>query len=400
MSAVEDPNPSDFDGKVTQEQIDELERLRRVFFNAKLEGSADLDDAREAYQDYADKLLIDLSGKLDPTNKPPIDVEPPKPTEGTPKTGGNEDPDGWQVVHMKNPPEKFKVVDHTAINIATDFTTDKTAQGYIDWYRWKKRHDQPCPPGQHKDASGNCVPDGPPCPPGQHRDTSGNCVPDIPPAGGLDQFGIREIYKSKTGGKVAINPDVRFFTRHYRSGKPSEPTVECTLDSGTPITDQELTAVITMNGMNHVDSIDWKERGGHHSSSNPVEGTCYDLELLTDGSGAKTLEVESPHPNNHPAHQPQLFKPGDVSHARFGWKGIAINTADGNGVHIESWINLTPDDQSTWQKYIDVTDTKDHPLYKPLGPIFKPFGSLATIRIDGITGHPTFEKVSMREISL
>ncbi|MET8865427.1 PKD domain-containing protein [Nonomuraea sp. NPDC004580] len=37
----------------------------------------------------------------------------------------------------------------------------------------------PCPPGQHHDAAGNCVPDTPdPCPPGQHRDLAGNCVPD------------------------------------------------------------------------------------------------------------------------------------------------------------------------------------------------------------------------------
>lgn len=39
-----------------------------------------------------------------------------------------------------------------------------------------------CPPGQHLDANGNCVPDTPPaCPPGQHRDANGVCVPDTPP---------------------------------------------------------------------------------------------------------------------------------------------------------------------------------------------------------------------------
>ena len=35
-----------------------------------------------------------------------------------------------------------------------------------------------CPPGQHLDATGKCVPD---CPPGQHLDASGKCVPDCPP---------------------------------------------------------------------------------------------------------------------------------------------------------------------------------------------------------------------------
>ncbi len=39
-----------------------------------------------------------------------------------------------------------------------------------------------CPPGQHLDANGNCVPDTTTgCPPGQHADANGNCVPDTPP---------------------------------------------------------------------------------------------------------------------------------------------------------------------------------------------------------------------------
>ena len=42
----------------------------------------------------------------------------------------------------------------------------------------------PCPPGQHRDSSGNCVDE---CPKNQHRDANGNCVPDTspPPNGGF-----------------------------------------------------------------------------------------------------------------------------------------------------------------------------------------------------------------------
>jgi hypothetical protein len=72
----------------------------------------------------------------------------------------------------------------------------------------------------------------------------------------LDWFGIRCIYKSKPEGRVITNPDIRFFTRHYRSGKADDPTVECTLDSKTPIINQECTAIITMNGMIHPDTVD------------------------------------------------------------------------------------------------------------------------------------------------
>jgi len=42
----------------------------------------------------------------------------------------------------------------------------------------------------------------------------------------LDMFDIRCIYKSKPDGRVITSPDIRFFTRHYRSGKADEPSVE------------------------------------------------------------------------------------------------------------------------------------------------------------------------------
>src|SRR5689334_11096346 len=90
------PNPSDYDGKVTQEQIDELERLRQVYETAKSTGAANLDEAREEYQLYAQKLLIDLSGdKLEPGP----DQEP---DEGYQKPGGwgskDKDPNNWKAV--------------------------------------------------------------------------------------------------------------------------------------------------------------------------------------------------------------------------------------------------------------------------------------------------------------
>lgn len=64
MSTTSGKPSSDYDGKVTEEQVQELERLRLDYEKSK--GSADEDAKREAYQSYANDLLIDLSGKLDP----------------------------------------------------------------------------------------------------------------------------------------------------------------------------------------------------------------------------------------------------------------------------------------------------------------------------------------------
>jgi hypothetical protein len=219
------------------------------------------------------------------------------------------------------------------------------------------------------------------------------------PSANLDQFGIRCIYKSNPEGRVITNPDTRFFTRHYRSGNADDPTVECTLDSKTPIINQECTATIKMNGMIHPDTIDRKLRGGRHSSDNGgKDGICYSLEIMSDGSQDMYLEVERPHPSMHNCSKfcKPLFKLPDISNSKFGWKGIVINCTDSKSVHIESWINLTVEDQSKWQKYVDVTDTGQ----LPQGLILHCIGTRATIRIDGIKGRPEFSAVSMREITL
>ena len=47
--------------------------------------------------------------------------------------------------------------------------------------------------------------------------------------GSFGLFGIKCIYKSKPDGRIVTNPDTRFFTRRYRSGKANDPTVKCVL---------------------------------------------------------------------------------------------------------------------------------------------------------------------------
>lgn len=80
--------PEDYDGKVSQEQIDELEKKRLAFVNAQETGSADLDALREDYQTYAIQLNIDLSGKLDPNS----------PDGGTPTETGDKDQFGILMI--------------------------------------------------------------------------------------------------------------------------------------------------------------------------------------------------------------------------------------------------------------------------------------------------------------
>lgn len=366
MSQTEKPNPSDYDGKVTQEQIDQLEEKRVKFAHALETGSADLDDFREDYQTFAIKLGIDLSGKLMPQDKPPVDSEPPKPTEGTVKEGGNQDPDTWKVVHMKNPPEKFKVVDGTGKNIATDFTTVENAKNYVEYAIWHKYHDNPQPPN------------------GGGGGTTGD----------KDQFGILKIKQDKAGGKFETNFKLEEKMRNYASGKPSEWSTEYTLVSQGSNSDVEATVYEKINGFkSEADTISLKLTGPEHS-----DGKCCWVipDFATDGSPKRTLETEKPHPNNHSVNPKPLSEiGGSIIGKWIGYKGITY-VKDGKR-YVESWIhfpvsNIDAPEQDKWRQYIPTTVLSNDYL--------KANGKLCTSRLDGVKkgDPPTFKYASLREI--
>ena len=366
--STQKPNPDDYDGKVTQLQIDQLEEKRVKFAHALTTGSADLDDLREDYQTYAISLGIDLSGKLMPTDKEPPTTQPPKPVEGTSKNvGANTDPEQWKVVHMKNPPEKFKVVDNKGLNVATDFTTETNAQDYIDYAVWLKHNEVP------------------PVPPG----------PTQPPTGDKDSFGILKIKKDKPGGLFETDFKLEEKIRNYASGKPSEGSTEYTLITKGDNSDIEVTCYEKINGFktNESDTISLKLTGPRHS-----DGLCCWVipDFETDGSSKKTLETEKPHPCNHGVN-PKVLSPigGSIIGKWFGYKGITY-IKDGTR-YVESWIqfpvdNIDSPDQTKWRQYIPTTAmTKDY---------LKANGKLCTSRLDGTKkgDPPNYKYASLREI--
>lgn len=370
MSETIKPTPDDYDGKVTQEQINELEKRRIAFYNAQQTGSAELDETREAYQTYAVQLTIDLSGALDPTTKEPPVVQPPKPTEGTPKNvGANVDPDQWKVVHMKVPPTKFKVVDNKGLNVATDFTTEATAQQYIDYYVWLKHNEVP------------------PVPPG----------PTQPPSGDKDQFGILKIKKDKPGGVFETDFKLEEKIRNYASGKPSEGSTEYTLITKGGNSDIEVTIYEKINGFKtkESDTISLKLTGPKHSDGN----CCWTIpDFATDGSPKRTLETEKPHPCNHSINPKPLSEIGGSIIGKFiGLKGITYVKNDTR--YVESWIHFPVTnidniaaEQDKWRQYVPTMAVGKEYL--------KANGKLCTFRLDGTKkgDPPTYKFASLREI--
>ncbi len=312
-----------------------------------------------------------LVNKVDLTQVVEVDKTPVPADAGVVKPGGwgaNPDASKWTVTHMKNPPVEFKVVDDKGVNVATNFKTQAGAQAYIDAHKGIPVP-VPCPPGQHKDASGKCV----------------------------DQFGQRKIFPDKAGGLTVTKADVVYKTRNYASGKPSEPTVELTIT--VPLDhaqDIEATAEVQMTGMSHNDTIDWKLRGPPHQDGDAKTHAWYCIDQETNGGHGTCFQVERPHPSMHNATSltTKYFSAPNIAKSTIGWKGIVVNKAP-NDVYIACWINVTPADQNGWKKVWDCHDIGQIPE----GQITPPTGGNCQIRIDGIIGKPLFSKASVREVA-
>lgn len=288
------PKAEDYDGKVSQEQIDMLEQKRIAFRQAADQGSADLDGLREDYQTYAEQLLIDLSGKLDPT----------------------EEGDGGE----------------------------------------------------------------------------------LPPPGGVDKFGIREIYKSSAANRFFTDFKLEEKMRNYRSGKKSEWSTEYTCDTKEIIQNVECTIYEKINGFKkEPDTISLKMNGPSHHN-----GARFWIipDFATDGSPKRTLEIEDPHPSNKSINPKPLVEiGGDLIGKWIGYKGVSIVIGDKR--HVESWIHYPIEniddvakeqEQAKWRQYIDYDVTQEKYL--------KATGSLITSRLDGVKkgDAPDYKYASVREI--
>lgn len=348
----------------TKEELEQLERFRKQYADCKAVGCADEQDLFNQYHDLAVKLLIDLSGKLElpPGPEPNID-------EGYQKPGGwgaNTDPLTWTVTGMKDDPSKFKVVDNSGKNVATEFKTMAGAQDFIN------------------DAKEGHIP-----PP----------TPGPTPSGSKDKFGIIKIMKDKAGGEFNEKFNLQEKRRNYQSGKASEDSVEytATASSKEHNSDVEATFYTHINSFktNESDSISDKLTGPNHSDGN----CCWVIpDFDTGGSAKKTLETEKPHPQNHSVNpKPLTSIGGSIVGKWFGHK--AISYVKSGERYVESWIHFPIDnidtvdgEQSEWRQYIPTTKVGKEYV--------KANGLLTTCRIDGVKkgDPPNFKYCSVREI--
>lgn len=272
----------------------------------------------------------------DPTPEPPVEppVEPPtgpaKPTEGRIKDWGgdiNKGAKGWKAVVMKDNAKLYKVVDKDGKNIADLFSTQTTAQQFIDYYIFKQGKDAEVGGG-----NGN----------GNGGGNGGGTNP--PPSGtGLDKNGVKLLVAN--GGTIIYD-----YKNNFRDdGKRFDANVGDWPSS-------EATAYFRFTKDPVDDEISAKFSEKSHSGSNMTN--CYDLGLDIK-SGKTRMRFEARHPDYS----------GNIGGGQgtpqgtkwIGYKAAKIVNTDGT-VTIKYWQDIGDNEGNTpanqWKEVYSHIDTK------------------------------------------
>lgn len=225
--------------------------------------------------------------------------------------------------------------------------------------------------------------------------------PDPTPTGDLDAQGIKKIVPDAPNARYETTFVLDKKVRNYKSGKPSEPSIEYTNEPKTAIANQEFTYYVKINGFKDVtDAISSKVLGGVHSSSNPALGTCYDVQIDIWGNAKLNLEVERPHPSMHKCPQPPKLVLNEKLVGK--WIGIKVVTYLINGGkdrRIQEWIDYPVENiakpPNNWRLLFSVDDTGQ----LPQGHIITPIGSRSTCRIDGVWNGPVKKSPQTSDVS-
>ena len=321
---------------------------------AKMDTEVLIDGKKYRFQgtvDFSNLTInkIDDGGNPDPEPPNPLPT-PPKPTEGTIKEGGwgadLVNKAAWKVVNMRDFPEQFKVVDAAGKNVATNFTSQKVAEGFIAYFQ---THEFP-----PKDT--NPTPE-----PGPNPNPNPNPTPEPTPGGsGTDKNGVKLLVADGSVIEYQYRENFRDDGKRFDFKIPNA-------DKGT-----EAQGYFKFTGGRTVDdevSIKWSEMS--HSGSNNVQ--CYDSGVDIK-SGKTRMRFENPHPDysgNLGGGQGVPLKDKFI-----GYKGIWTPNADGS-VTVKLYQDAGNNEGTTpaneWKEVYNYTDTK----YKRNGPHPE-----VTIRVD------------------
>jgi hypothetical protein len=290
------------------------------------------------------------------------EVALPKPTEGFVKGGtgwrASTNPRLWKLTKMKDNPNLYKVVDDKGKNVATHFTTEKSAQYYIDYYRWTDKQE---PPDEEEPPKEEPVKEEP--------------VKETPPSGA--GAGAQKGPYPQVGTKVYEITKKRAI-RHYASDAPDDETVERNA-KGIKAKNHQFITYVTLGDMEHPDTMSQKVGGTHM-------GSGWFVNSIGTDDGLCGIGVEKVHPKTS-HNDVKGDKIGDIVNKKIGMASVYF--ADKNLV--ELWVDTG---NGKWVKKCEGTNVKG---FNPKSDIFE-----CQLRIDGFkkgTGEPEIHSTVVQDIA-
>ena len=305
------------------------------------------------------KIIIDALNRFKGAVLPPPDGEEPIDERDyiLKVTGITTDPTRWQIVHMKDFPALWKVVDANGKNVACNFVSLSKATRFIE--EVLEHHAFPkgdpatyCPVGHHWDAAKRqCIEDLPPppppppphdCPEGTYWDeATQTCVEGIPPpppppppdGKGVDKYGTKLLYSDGT--------NIRYdYKENFQGGGSS---LRWDFVCGKTFLNCELKAYVKA-GSDFDDEVSGKQRGGKHSDG--LHPKTYDMgvEVMTGKTRYRTED-------EHPVYEAGGTGGTGVPLGTGKWVGygfVCFNEPGGQSVRLEIWQDANAD--QNWKK--------------------------------------------------
>ncbi|MGI9010699.1 MAG: Ig-like domain-containing protein [Nitrososphaeraceae archaeon] len=200
--------------------------------------------------------------------------------------------------------------------------------------------------------------------------------------------------------KVVSRPNQKTYytahdTRTYLSDDTGEKRFQAVIESyDTSFINQEVTAVLTMNGVSATDRIELVTRTGYPTNQYPDQRSGYVFYLTNSGNQTKRFMIlnKNVYEDRSSLVTPKFSLGGSLANRTFGMKAVTYVIPGTNNVKLEFYLDLN--NIGDFKLYYELVDSGQIPN----AHFVNPPGATAKIRCDDITNSPSLEYFEVAEI--
>ena len=184
-------------------------------------------------------------------------------------------------------------------------------------------------------------------------------------------------------------------TRTYFSDDTGEKRFQAVIESyDTSFINQEVTAVLTMNGVSATDRIELVTRTGYASNQYIDQRSGYVFYLTNSGSQTKRFMIlnKNVYEDRSSLVSPKFSLGGSLANKTFGIKAVTYVIPGTNNVKLEFYLDLN--NVGDFKLYYELIDSGQIPNARFINPP----GATAKIRCDKITNSPSLKYIEIAEI--